>query len=101
MPQTRASQTQDVQGQPGKAGQPRPPVVTFQLGRALRLDGRRLGLIGSTALHVECACGHSGRVSVAGLVARHGGATRVREAVRSIQCSCCQKRQITDVRWLG
>ena len=80
---------------------PCPPVVTFQLGREFRLDGRRLGLLGSTALHVECACGHSGRVLVAGLIARHGSEARVRDAVSSIRCGSCRKRQIREVRWLG
>ena len=80
---------------------PCPPVVTFQQGREFRLDGRRLGLLGSTALHVQCACGHSGRVSVAGLVAKHGSNVRVRDAVSSIRCGRCRKQHIKEVRWLG
>lgn len=83
------------------AAAPRPRVVTFQLGREFRLGGRRLGLLGSTALHVECACGHSGRVSVAGLVAKHGSEARVRDAVRSIRCGNCGKQHIKEIRWVG
>lgn len=78
-----------------------PPVVTFQLGMEFRVDGRRLGLLGSIALHVECACGHSGRVSVAGLVARHGSEARVCDAASSMRCRSCQEQDIKQVRWLG
>lgn len=78
-----------------------PRVVTYELGRALRLEGRRLGLLGRTALHVRCSCGHADLVSVADLVATHGGETRVRDAVRSIRCGSCRKRQIKKIRWLA
>ncbi len=98
MPHMTAPRTQDSQRRhPGRC----PPVLVSQFGRQLRLEGRRLGLLGSTALHVSCSCGHAGVVSVADLVATHGGETRVRDAVRSIQCGCCGTRQVTEVRWLG
>ena len=98
--QTPVHAFRNTRAQAPPAG-PRPPVVAFQLGRELRLDGRRLGLLGSTALHVECACGHSGRVSVEGLVSRHGSEARVRDAVASMRCRHCHESRIKQVRWLG
>lgn len=80
---------------------PCPPVFSLQVGRVLRLDGRRLGLLGSTMLQVSCSCGHAGRVPVAELVARHGDEVRVRDAVAAMRCRDCGKQRIREVRWLG
>ena len=78
-----------------------PPVIALQLGRILRLDGRRLGLLGGTTLQVECRCGHSSQVPVVDLVSRHGRETRVRDAVTSMRCAGCGERHIKEVHWLG
>lgn len=76
-----------------------PPVVALQLGRVLHLDGRRLGLLGSTMLQVSCSCGHSGQVPVAELVSRHGSAARVRDVVASMRCRSCGEQRIQEVFW--
>ena len=78
-----------------------PPVIALQLGRILRLDGRRLGLLGGTTLQVECRCGHSSQVPVADLVARHGREARVRDAVSLMRCAGCGGRHIKEVHWAG
>ena len=78
-----------------------PPVIALQLGRLLRLDGRRLGLLGGTTLQVECRCGHSGHVPVADLVARHGRDARVRDVVATMRCASCGGRHIKEVHWPG
>lgn len=78
-----------------------PPVIALQLGRILRLDGRRLGLLGGTTLQVECSCGHSSQVSVSDLVSRHGREIRVRDAVTSMRCAGCGGRHIKEVHWRG
>ena len=78
-----------------------PPVFATVLGRPWRLDGRRLGLLGSTTLQVRCGCGHSGVVPVAKLVARHGRDARVRDSVASMFCGSCGSRDLEEVRWLG
>lgn len=78
-----------------------PPVIALQLGRILRLDGRRLGLLGGTTLQVECSCGHSSLVPIADLVSRHGHEARVRDTVTSMRCAGCGGRHIKEVHWLG
>ncbi|MXY33649.1 MAG: hypothetical protein F4Y60_06085 [Boseongicola sp. SB0664_bin_43] len=78
-----------------------PPVVATVLGRTWRLDGRRLGLLGSTLLQVRCGCGHSGVVPVAELMSRHGRDARVRDAVASMRCGSCGSLDLAEVRWLG
>ena len=78
-----------------------PPVIALQLGRLLRLDGRRLGLLGGTTLKVECRCGHSGQVPIAELVARHGREARVRDVVATMNCASCDGRHIKEVHWPG
>ena len=79
----------------------KPPVIALQLGRLLRLDGRRLGLLGGTTLQVECRCGHSGQVPIAELVARHGREARVRDVVAKMSCESCGGRHIKEVHWPG
>ena len=86
---------------PGLPARRSPPVVSIVLGRPWRLDGRRLGLLGSTTLQVRCVCGHSGVISVAALVSRHGRDARVRDAVASMHCGSCGSRDLEEVRWLG
>ena len=77
-------------------------IVASELGRTLRIDGRRLGLLGSAAtLQVSCGCGHAGHVSVADLVSRHGGNARVRDVAAALRCRHCGKRNIREVRWLS
>ena len=86
---------------PGLPARHSPPVVATVLGRPWRLDGRRLGLLGSTTLQVRCGCGHSGAVSVAELVSRHGLDARVRDAVASMRCGSCGSLDLEEVRCLG
>ncbi|MXY34347.1 MAG: hypothetical protein F4Y60_09715 [Boseongicola sp. SB0664_bin_43] len=86
---------------PGPSARHSPPVVATVLGRPWRLDGRRLGLLGSTTLQVRCSCGHSGAVPVAELMSRHGRDARVRDAVASMRCGSCGSRDLEEVRWLG
>ena len=86
---------------PGQSARHPPPVVATVRGRPLRLDGRRLGLLGSAALQVRCSCGHSGPVPVSELVSRHGPDARVRDAVASMRCRSCGGLDIEEVRWLG
>ena len=78
-----------------------PPVIALQVGRLLRLDGRRLGVLGGTALQVECRCGHSSQVRVADLVSRHGREARVRDVVATMNCASCGGRHIKEVHWPG
>lgn len=83
---------------PGLSARQSPPVVATVLGRLWRLDGRRLGLLGSTMLQVRCSCGHSGLVPVAELMTRHGRDARVRDAVASMRCRNCDGLDIEEVR---
>lgn len=78
-----------------------PPVIALQLGRLRTLDGRRLGLLSGTTLQVECRCGHSGQVSIAALVARHGREASVRDVVATMSCASCGGRHIKEVHWPG
>lgn len=86
---------------PGHAVTALPPVLASELGRTLRLDGRRLGVLRSGGLEVCCTCGHSGRVPVPDLIARHGEYARLRDVIAALRCSSCGSRQIREVRWLG
>lgn len=86
---------------PGPSAHHSPPVVATVLGRHWRLDGRRLGLLGSTTLQVRCGCGHSGLVPVAELLTRHGRDARVRNAVELMRCRSCGGSDLEEVRWLG
>ncbi len=67
----------------------------------LRLEGRRLGRLRGGTLRITCACGHSGDVPVAALVAWHGEDTRVRDAVATMRCSGCGARHVKEIRWLS
>ena len=67
----------------------------------LRLEGRRLSRLGGGDLLITCACGHSGEVPVAALVARHGEEARVQDAIASMRCITCGAQRIQRVRWLG
>lgn len=78
-----------------------PPVLATLHGRAWRLDGRRLGLLGSSALQITCSCGHSGKLGVIALVSRYGPYARVRDALASLSCARCGGRDIHKIRWLG
>ena len=46
-------------------------MIALQSRLLLKLDGRRLGLIGGRTLYVESKCGHSGKVLVADLFITH------------------------------
>ena len=83
----------------GRSAHARPPVLASELGRTLRFDGRRLGVLGNGSLEVKCTCGHSGRVPLADLIARHGENARLRDVVIAMRCSACGSRQIREVRW--
>ena len=67
----------------------------------LRLEGRRLGLLGGGDLLITCVCGHSGDVPVGALVARHGEEARVHDAIASMRCGNCGAQRIREVRWRG
>ena len=82
---------------PGQTAVARPPVLAGELGRTLRFDGRRLGVLGNGSLEVKCTCGHSGRVPLADLIARHGENERLRDVVIAMRCSACGSRQIREV----
>ena len=87
-----------ISGRPAPA---RPPVLASELGRTLRFDGRRLGVLGNGSLKLKCTCGNSGRIPLADLVARHGEFARLRDVTAAMRCSSCGKRQIQEVQWLG
>lgn len=86
---------------PGRTAVARPPVLASELGRTLRFDGRRLGVLGNGRLEVKCTCGHSGRVPLADLVAGHGEHARLRDVIAAMCCSSCGRREIQEVQWLG
>ena len=85
----------------GRSAHARPPVLASELGRTLRFDGRRLGVLGNGSLKLKCTCGNSGRVPLVDLVARHGEHARLRDVIAAMCCSLCGRRQIQEVQWLG
>lgn len=76
---------------------PLPPVTTVADSDALKSDGRRLDMLTAAEITVVCECGHRGQVRVSDLMRRHGGATRLKDALAGLRCSHCGRTEITRI----
>jgi hypothetical protein len=64
----------------------------------LKRPGTQLSVIPTHQLWLECACGHTGPVNVATIIAKFGDHITVDDAIERLRCSHCRTKRIQESR---